>query len=82
MCQTRRTSRQTHQQLPALADLMVSAPDELAVPSPEDMNIAPPVWTVLRPAWALTAPPTPDVPEPTVIKTCRLTLQWQSPCRG
>ena len=34
---------------PEFADLMTRAPDEVAVPSPEDMNIAPPVFTVERP---------------------------------
>ena len=54
---------------PALADLMVRAPLDEAVPSPLDMNMTPPVLTVLRPAWATTWPPTPLVPLPTVTAT-------------
>ena len=53
---------------PEFADTMVRAPDELAVPSPLDRNIAPPVCTVDRPAWPMILPPAPLVPEPTVME--------------
>ena len=55
---------------PEFADTMVKAPDEVAVPSPLDRNIAPPVCTVDLPEWATTGPPTPLVPLPTVTETC------------
>ena len=36
--------------VPALADLMLTMPDVVAVPSPDAMLTVPPVLTVLRPA--------------------------------
>ena len=50
---------------PELADRMLTMPLDVAVPSPDARLTAPPVLTVLRPAWASTEPPAPDVPLPT-----------------
>jgi hypothetical protein len=36
--------------VPALADLMLTMPDDVAVPSPDAIETVPPVSTVLRPA--------------------------------
>jgi hypothetical protein len=36
--------------VPALADLMLTMPDVVPVPSPDPMETVPPVLTVLRPA--------------------------------
>jgi hypothetical protein len=55
--------------VPELIERIVTTPLEVAVPSPEPIEIAPPVWTVLRPADACKDPPTPLVPLPTVTRT-------------
>ena len=54
---------------PELADRMLTTPLDVAVPSPDARLTAPPVLTVLRPAWASMEPPAPDVPLPTDIST-------------
>ena len=54
---------------PELALRIVTTPLVVAVPSPEPMEMAPPVCTVLRPASAMIAPPAPLVPLPTVMRT-------------
>jgi hypothetical protein len=55
--------------VPALADLIVMAPLDVAVPSPELKLTAPPVCTVLRPEYTCTEPPAPLVPLPTDTET-------------
>jgi hypothetical protein len=51
---------------PEFADRIVMIPLVEAVPSPELMVIAPPVFERDRPAWISRRPPAPDPPDPTV----------------
>jgi hypothetical protein len=51
---------------PPLVLRILMTPLVVAVPSPDVMNNDPPVLTMLRPAFTMTAPPAPLVPLPTL----------------
>jgi hypothetical protein len=61
-----KTRRPLTPDTPLFAVLMKMDPLVDAVPSPDKMASAPPVWTVLVPESSMRSPPEPLVPEPTV----------------